>query len=335
MEVYNALATALDADWIEPEYEFPALNEDRLMLQRSVDFVASVNADGGPFSKVQLYFLVECKFAGQATFLFMEDRAPSHGGAWDPWRPALWQDKEPVEPAATVPASLPPQLPKCARGTVLGLGHSSSDTNKPEKMPGLDTALHQLREGLHSLAIERFRLFTKTWSQPEAIVFVPVVVTNAPLRVFQPGTYQKLIAEQFDLTRDTLLSERLLVRCPGRIDHVHWKSERFEEQYHGSDLSRIAAGLPFYKRKEQRNLRFHMSQFFEQAPAYVTVLNLPRLKPLLDETIAWAKGLQFESVSVLPSKRPESARAPGRAKVRRGRRRRIGGGSRAGKGPPG
>lgn len=95
MAVYDFLASGLGADWIEPEHEFAALNETEGVIQRSLDFVASVPTSRNPLDErsVQLYLLTECKYCNpnELIWLFMPDVAPKVANIFDDWRPALWQ----------------------------------------------------------------------------------------------------------------------------------------------------------------------------------------------------------------------------------------------------
>lgn len=300
MFAYDVLTTALDADWVDPEYSFASTNENNEPIQRSIDFAASVPAEPGPFSKVQIFFAVECKYVApdRSKWLFMEDKFPRQPRIWDLWRPALWQDSAPDEPSAHATKT----FPFAARGTFLQLappnGNKKDDDEKWEKKPSLDTALHQLRDAVHDLAIERFRLFTKAWSQPACLVFVPIVVTNADLRFLKDGLLADLEvapAKERDWNEVSRPVERLLVRAPSGLNFVDRKWKRFEELHGHYDLSRVTAGLPLYKRAEQRTLEFHLRSFFESAPAYITVVRKEHLADVVKEVVEWARGLTFES----------------------------------------
>ena len=297
MAVYDFLASGLGADWIEPEYEFAALNETGGVIQRSLDFVASVPTSRNPLDErsVQLYLLTECKYCNpnELIWLFMPDVAPKVANIFDDWRPALWQESEPRESVQTG------EVPRCVRGTILGLaesdGQDETHGKNQRKIPILATTLHQLRDCLHCLAIERFRLFTKHWSQPRAIVFVPIVVTNAELRVLKPGTLQELLNaggdSQLPLDQITTVTKRLLVRCPSSLGQVDWKWQRFHTAHGNYDLSRIEKGLPAYKR--ERTIEFHLRNFFTSTPSHIMVVNFEEMPQVLTEVVAWVKGMEF------------------------------------------
>lgn len=297
MAVYDFLASGLDADWIDPEYEFAALNETGGVIQRSLDFVASVPTSRNPLDErsVQLYLLTECKYCNpnELIWLFMPDVFPKVGDIFDDWRPALWQESRPSESVQTG------EVPRCVRGTILGLAESDAqDENRGKnqrKIPILATALHQLRDCLHHLAIERFRLFTKHWSQPAAVVFVPIIVTNAELRVLKPGIHKRLLNADghspLPLGDITTVTRRLLVRCPSSLDQVDWKWQRFHLAHGHYDLSRVEKGLPAYKR--ERTVEFHLRNFFTSTPSYVMVVNLEEVSQVFTEVVTWVKGLEF------------------------------------------
>ena len=86
----DSLNQVLDADWIEPEYEFTAIDETGRTIQRSVDFVASVPTSRDPLDErsVQLYLLTECKYCSPKEFiwLFMPDASPKTAHPFDHWR---------------------------------------------------------------------------------------------------------------------------------------------------------------------------------------------------------------------------------------------------------
>jgi hypothetical protein len=297
MAVYDFLTQGLDADWIEPEYEFTALDETGRTIQRSVDFVASVPTSRDPLDErsVQLYLLTECKYCRPKEFiwLFMPDASPKTAHPFDDWRPALWQEKTPQ------PSIQTREVTRCVRGEILGVSERDTEDRKRTKdqrrMPMLATAQHQLRDCLHHVATERFRMFTKQWSQPRALVFVPILVTGAEMRVLKPGVHQRPLSvdgdPQLPWEEVTTLARRLLVRCPGSLEQVDWKWQRFQMAYGKHDFRRVEEGLPFYKR--ERTIEFHIRNFFESTPAYVLVVNLGELTQLLGEIVSWEKGLQF------------------------------------------
>lgn len=297
MAVYDFLAQGLGADWIEPEYEFTALNEDGREVQRSVDFVASVPTSPEPLDErsVQLYILTECKYCSPKEFiwLFMPDASPKTVYPFDDWRPALWQAKTPV------PSIQTREVTRCVRGAILGISGQDTEDGKRTKdqrrMPMLATAQHQLRDCLHHVATERFRMFTQKWDQPRALVFVPILVTNVEMRILKPGVHRQLLSargdSQLSLEEVTTLAGRLLVRCPGSLEQVNRKWQQFQEAHGKYDLRRVEEGLPFYKR--ERTIEFHIRNFFESTPAYILVANLGELTQLLGEIVSWAKGLRF------------------------------------------
>lgn len=303
MAVHDLLASDLKADWILPDYDFVTLDESGAAKRRSVDFAVSVPSypEGLGEETVRLYLLLECKYSdpNKRVWLFMPDVSPKIDTVFDGWRPALWQDRAPQEPTApqqvqdivssqTTPHSSDQGIQYCVRGTVLGV-------KDDEKLPNLTSAMHQLRDCLHSLAIERFRLFTKQWSKPAALIFVPIVVTNAELRLLRPGLYSKLLSSSGDQRRTlndvSTNSERLLVRCPTALDKVEWNWQRFQSAHGASDLSRFERGLPVYKR--ERTVESHLKNFFAVAPTYVVVVRLEGLSKLMAEVCSWAKALEF------------------------------------------
>jgi len=304
MAVYDSLVSNLDADWIEPEYDFTAIDETGVVKQRSVDFVASVQTvrDALDLEAIQFYVLTECKYSNpnERVWLFMPDAFPRTGTTSDDWRPALWQDRAPREPldAERIERTVsqgPSRhhavdgVPRCVRGAVLG-------DKDGKKLPSLASAIYQLRDCLHHLAIERFRLFTKQWSKPAALIFVPIVVTNAQLQVLNPGTCHEIMNSPEDkligLTDVATTCQRILVRCPAGLDKVDWNWQRFQSAHGAYDLSRIEKGLPFYKR--ERTVEAHLRNFFTTAPSYVVVVQLEELPKLLAEVVTWAKSLEFE-----------------------------------------
>lgn len=315
MAVYDLLASGFDADWIEPEYEFTSLDETGQPIQRSLDFVSSVPTSRSPLDErsVQLYLLTECKYCNpnETIWVFMPEMSLRTRNVFDHWRPALWQDREPHEPMSeaeieAVATGKPtvfreekkPAL-RCVRGSVLGLAGlevgEGARGKEQRKLPALTTALHQLRDCLHHVATERFRLFTKQWHQPAAIVFVPVVVSNAELRVLRPGIHERLLGargdERLSLDEISVSVPRALVRCPGSLEQVDWKWDRFRLAHGKYDLSRIEKGLPAYKR--ERTIEAHIRNFFTATPEYVMVVRLEEAKKLLQEVVEWAKGLEF------------------------------------------
>lgn len=303
MAVYDLLASGLDVDWIEPEYDFTTLDETGAVTQRSVDFVASVPTGRDPLNleAIQLYILTECKYSNprERFWLFMPDVFPTMDATFGDWRPALWQDRAPREPTdpqridSIVSGGVARDVtndgvPRCVRGAVLG-------DKDGKKLPNLATAIYQLRDCIHHLAIERFRLFTKQWSQPAALVFVPIVVTNAQLQMLKPGAYRRILDSPedtpFALGDITTTSERILVRCPGSLDKVDWNWQRFQAAHGTYDLNRIEKGLPFYKR--ERTIEAHLRNFFTTVPSYIMAVRLDEMPKLLTEVVAWAKKLEF------------------------------------------
>jgi hypothetical protein len=229
----------------------------------------------------------------------MQDVFPTVDATFGDSRPALWQDRAPRDPidAQGIDSNISGRIardvtndgvPRCVRGAVLG------KTNG-DKLPNLATAIYQLRDCVHHLAIERFRLFTKQWSQPAALVFVPIVVTNAQLQMLKPKASRRILdspgGTPFDFGDMTTASERILVRCPGSLDKVDWNWQRFQAAYGTYDLSRIEQGLPFYKR--ERTIEGHLRRFFTTVPSYIMVVRLDEMSKLLAEVVAWAKRLEF------------------------------------------
>lgn len=303
MAVYDVLASGIEADWIEPEYDFTTLDETGAVKQRSVDFVASVPIDRDPLDTetIRLYLLAECKYSypRERIWLFMPDVSPKPDATFGDWRPALWQDRAPLEPVDNqkidriisgkeVRGISNDGVPRCVRGAVLG-------DKVGNKLPILAAAIHQLRDCVHHLAIERFRLFTKQWSKPAALVFVPFVVTNAQLHILKPGAYQRMMDSPedtpFALDDMTTESERVLVRCPSGLDKVDWNWQRFQANHGKYDLSRIEKGLPYYKR--ERTIEAHLRNFFETVPSYIMVVRLSEMPKLLAEVVDWAERLEF------------------------------------------
>lgn len=315
MAVYDLLASGFDADWIEPEYGFTSLDETGKPIQPSIDFVSSLPTSRDPLEErsIQLYLLTECKYCNpnEVIWILMPDVSLPTKNVFDEWRPALWQEREPLEPISQAeiekivrrkPAPRPrgkESVPRCVRGATPGLvgsqeGKGAQSTEK-RNVPALATALHQLRDGLHYLATERFRLFTKQWSQPAAIVFVPVLVTNAELRVLKPGIHQRLLAAQGHerLSLDEVSSAvlRALVRCPRSLKQVDWKWQEFQLAHGKYNLGRVEKGLPAYKR--ERTIEAHLRNFFSTTPKYVMAVRLEQAKNLLTEVVDWAKSLEF------------------------------------------
>jgi len=314
MAVYDLLASGLDADWIEPECEFTSLDQTGTPIQRSVDFVSSIPTSRNPLDErsIQLYLLTECKYCApnETIWVFMPDMSPRMRGVFDDWRPALWQDREPHEHRSDAeiarimegqaPSSPDKGLaPRCVRGAPLGVAGSDAPERargkQQRRLPALSTALHQLRDCLHHLATERFRLFTKQWSQPAALVFVPVLVTNAEMRMLKPGIHERLLAMSRDdqpaLDDVATIEQRVLLRCPSSLDQVDWKWHRFYLAHGGHDLSRVEKGLPAYKR--ERTIEAHLRNFFTTTPGYVMVVRVEEAKKLLAEVVDWAKSLEF------------------------------------------
>lgn len=177
MAAYGVLASALDVDWIEPEYDFTTLDETGRVKQHSLDFVASVPTSRDPLNadSIHLYILAECKYSNpkERVWLFISDAFPKKDSVFDDWRPALWQDRAPKEPISTQEiecivsrgsardAATDQAMPRCVRGAVLG-------ERDGKRLPSLASAMYQLRDCLHHVAIERFRLFTKQWRKPAA-----------------------------------------------------------------------------------------------------------------------------------------------------------------------
>ena len=299
MAVYDFLVSCLDPDWIDPEYEFASLNETGQVIQRSVDFVASVPSSRDPHDdkSLQLYLLTECKYCNpkELIWLFMPDVSPKVDNIFGDWRPALWQDRAPLM------SSDSRDIQRCVRGAVLGPAKHDDPPQEgargknQQKLPALATALHQLRDCLHHVAIERFRLFTKQWSQPQAILFVPIIVTNAELRVLKPGVLQQLLNangdSQLSLDETTTVARRLLVRCPSSLGQVDWKWQRFHNAHGKYDLSQIEKGLPAYKR--ERSIEFHLRNFFTSTPSYIMVVNFEDVSQVFTEAVNWMKGLKF------------------------------------------
>lgn len=303
MAVYDLLASDLDADWIEPEYEFTTLDETGTVKQRSVDFVASVPIGRDPLNteSIHLYILTECKYSNprERTWLFMPDVFPTVEMTFGDWRPALWQDRPPREPLDTTRidgivsqkvarGNINDGLTRCVRGAVLG-------EKDGKKLPILTSGISQLRDCLHHLALERVRLFTKQWSKPAALVFVPIVITNAQLHVLKPEAYRHILdgpkGAPFAISDVTTACERILVRCPSSLDKVDWNWQRFQAAHGTYDLSRVEKGLPFYKR--ERTIEAHFRNFFTTAPSYITVVRLNEMPKFLAEVLAWAKKLEF------------------------------------------
>jgi len=304
MAVYGILASGLNADWIEPGYDFTTLDETASAIQRSVDFVASVPISRDPLeaNSFHLYFLVECKYSAPEkwAWVFMPDAFPKPDPIFDSWRPSLWQDRAPREPVGTqaIQGTFSERaaghhkddrgLPRCVRGAVLG-------EEDGKRLPILSSGMYQLRDCLHHLAIERFRLFTKQWHRPAGLIFVPVVVTNASLQILKPDVYTDLLAAAADkpveLADVATTTERLLVRCPSAQEKVDWNWRRFHAAHSASDLTRIEKGLPHYKR--ERTIEAHFRNFFASTPAYIVIVRLELLSKLLTEVLTWAKGLDL------------------------------------------
>jgi len=316
MTVYDFLISELKADWIEPEYGFSSLDENLIPIQRSIDFAASVPSEHDPVDPghIQIYFLIECKYCDpqKLIWLFMPDSTSLSQIVFDEWRPFLWQDRKPHLPFSEenklikFPKKIKlaklshGQIPKCVRGTTLGFQEESDTINKTmknnPKIPTISTGLHQLRDCLHYVAIERFRMFTKECDPAAAIILVPLLVTNAELRILKPGIYSRLIKSQSEerlpLIKISTVSKRLLLRCPSSIAQVDWKWQKFHSSHGNYDLSRIETGLPMYKR--ERTIEFHFRTFFSITPSFVTVINLTEVKKVIAEVIDWANRLQFE-----------------------------------------
>lgn len=99
MATYDSLVSALDSDWIIPEYRFSTLNEDNIVIDRSIDFVCSApsNRDGLDPNGKQIYYLLECKYTNPAdsTWLFMRDKTIPDNDTFGDWYSFLWQDRQP------------------------------------------------------------------------------------------------------------------------------------------------------------------------------------------------------------------------------------------------
>jgi hypothetical protein len=314
MAVYDLLATGIDTDWIEAEYSFTALNENGIAIQRSVDFVSSTPTYSSPLDerRIRLYFIVECKYCNpeEIIWLFMPNAMPNRGNVFDEWRPALWQDREPFDPIARsqVAESVKAEIKKASEDCQPQSGTQSSDS-VPRSVRGttlnyvkgerggpvITTAIHQIRDCLHYLSTERFRLFTKEWSQPGAIVFIPVVVTNVDLRLLKPGIHKRLLASKdtrgLALDDISIGTSRVLLRCPSSLNQIDWKWDKFNSIHGGHDLSQIEKGLPVYKR--DRTIEYHMRNFFKTTPEYVTVVSLEGAMKLFTEVVEWGKRLEF------------------------------------------
>ena len=325
LRAYGHLTTAITPGWVEPDLAFPCLDESGNTKQRSIDFVASVHVDGDPgvldFG-VQVYFVVECKYQppAETALLFMPDLFRTTGGVFDDWRPALWRERPVRRPwphgidsnadASSLrhgarEASDPIGGPVCVKADVFRTGEK--DSGAP---PVLATALHQLRDALHEVAKVRFRRFVG-WDPPKAVVFVPVLVTNAEMHVLRADAAETILGlsreERIDLKDIARPTRRALLRCPPGTGMVAANWNRFREEY-GDALERFASGVPFYKQRGQ-DTEFHYRNFFESTPGSVAVVHVDELPAFLPEVVKWARQIEFEE--------PD----PGPSKTKRGRRK--------------
>ncbi|MCL4400899.1 hypothetical protein M1316_02925 [Candidatus Parvarchaeota archaeon] len=191
---------------------------------------------------------------------------------------------------------------KCVRGA--SLSNSTADINRKsaaannQTAPSLFTGLHQLRDCLHYLAIERFRLFTKQWHQPTLLVFIPVIVTTAELRILKEGSYKiimSLAQEEINLDTISERAENLLIRCPSSLNQIDFKWNKFHSIYGNYDLRKVERGVPVYKRavnKNESSIKHHFINVFSSTPEYITIVTLDNFEKYLKRAINWISELR-------------------------------------------
>ena len=291
MEAYymiSNLKSEANIQWIQPDYSFLTTNEKWQTIERSVDFVCSISIClNHPLPHLQLYFVVECKWVSprDRIWIFMPDFWPQKDHTFGGHRPSLFQDEGLYKKAQNKFADNH-QLPFCVKGVSL----SYNQKIKHKTDVGFNTGLHQLRDATHSLAIERFRIFTKTFDPASGIFIIPILYTNADMTILRRNMLEKLDTEKstesVSLDEITDSTSILLCRTPRNdtLNKNKWKN--FYELYR-DDLSGFENALPIYRRN--RSSYRHMMNFFQTTPTYVSIVQQGNLEKYLLSQIEWIK----------------------------------------------
>lgn len=301
-------------NWIQSDYPFVTLNEHAERITRTIDFVVSVTFEKEDFMFHNLYFLIECKSVNvnEKIWLFMLDLCPVEDdifGVFGGQRPNLYQYSEPIEKIAksslrrkkkidrkkqTILQIIRRGILHCAKGITLG--------QKKETESHIKSGLHQIRDALHFLAIERFRLFLKRFHPFWCISFIPIIVTNAELRILNPKKVSRISNLRDDAKFDVFSYkvDKLLIRVPQNFILDEYKNDLFNKEYIRQSMTDFGKSLPSYKK--ERTIRFHMTNFFRNTPTYAWIVNKDCFVNLINEEMKWASCI-YPSAQVYKTKK--------------------------------
>lgn len=297
-------------NWIQSDYPFVTLNEHAEKITRTIDFVVSVTFEREDFMFHNIYFLIECKSVNvnEKKWLFMLDLCPVEDdvfGLFGGHRPTLYQFAEPVEKTTktylrkrnmkterkkqTIQQIVKNKTLHCAKGITLG--------QQKQTESHIRSGLCQIRDALHLLAIERFRLFLKRFDSFWGIFFIPVIVTNAELRILNPKKVAHISNMQDDTKFDafSFKVDKLLIRVPQNFMLDEYKYSLFHKKYGKRSMTDFRKSLPMYK--EKKSVRFHMTNFFRNTPTYAWIVNKNHFVSLINEEMKWASCIYPETRS--------------------------------------
>jgi hypothetical protein len=312
----NKNANKTQVNWVEAGYSFPSLDKEGNQTTRSIDFIVSIGQTGwDPDFSWLLYLLIECKSTTQNTpWLFMADLFPKENDIFGQCHTYLYQGKEPSDPqykreiAKAViedvnKASSPTKnevkqkaknrfIP-CVRG--FDLGKTNRKDNEDDK-DAINNGLNQLRDALHSVAIERFASFVKTFDPVRFMCFVPILVTNASVRLLNNSNICPMENISDAISHDDISNDvgSILCRVPPNFSLVKNKYQAFINQYREYDLKYFKKSLPLYRDLTKQNIENHMTNFFERTPSYAYVLNKDNLQKTIEYEVNWINQLKPE-----------------------------------------
>lgn len=297
MEAYYILSklhsnNKIRIDWIQPDYSFLTTNENWQIIERSIDLVSSMPIFiGFPLPSIQLYFAIECKWVSpkDRIWVFMPDIWIQEDYIFGGHRPSLFQDAKLYGKAKTKFGDNK-KIPLCAKGLPLSL-KNSKNKNKPDI--GFNTGLHQLRDATHHLMIERFRLFIKTFDPASGICIIPILYTNAEMRILKVDKLNMLDLEEksksISFSEITKRSNILLYRTPRNDVTNEKKWGRFKNAYGKYPLKEFENALPEYKK--ERTVYTHLMNFFRITPTYINIVKQGYLEKYLLDQIEWVKSI--------------------------------------------
>ena len=166
--------------------------------------------------------------------------------------------------------------------------------DKNRKGYGIQSAMHQLRDALHSQAIEGFYLLVTKNEPVQIISLIPILVTNAEIRILN---HKKLLEMDEEKEEKAVSPDHISIKVPGVLCRVpqdlrlqKMKYDSFIKKYNHINLERFNDALPLYK--TNRTFKHHIENFFRCTPKYTYVIHKSVFDDVIKRELKWAKQLK-------------------------------------------